>query len=132
MKKSFYIENLHHAALMEIWSFKTAYADIYQGRREKATEQNEKAFAAAFQALQNGKISVFYTQETSTNKRSGNRYTTTTAYHRSPRKPGYIQESHFYTVNGNPEIIALSDQQHKTAQDAIKHGYKSGCYIIKQ
>ena len=127
--KTFYIISCHKSALYMMRSFKTKYFDKYDQENERRHEEREKIFSNYFYQLQSGAINLFYT--VSTQKRSnGETVRTFTAYHRSPKQPGKIQESFYYTVGNNPEIIALSDQQYTSAAEAIKDGIKAGAYIV--
>lgn len=128
--KCFYISNKHMAAVMYMRTYGNKYGQKYEKIYDTQEAENEAAFCKAFQALQAGEISIFYTCQSCQNN-TGNYYRTFTAYHRSPKQPGYIQESCYFTRGNDPEIIAQYDIQHATAADAIREGIKAGAYITK-
>lgn len=124
--KTFYIPEMHTAAIMNLKSCRTKYGDKYEANYKSLTEAKKARITAAFTALQAGSINIFYTQHTS-NNRSGQPYTSVTAYHRSPKKAGFIQESHYHIIDG--EILPDYDIQHENLKSVLDEGIKSGCYL---
>lgn len=129
--KGFYIIEQHNAAMMHIRTHRNKYGAKWAKIYDTQNAENRAAFIKAFKALQAGTISIIYTSHSSRNTAHGDYYRNYTVYHRSPKNPGMIQESHYFTRGTNPEIIACYDCQHATAADAIREGIKSGAYIIK-
>lgn len=127
--KGFYILAQHEAAYRVIRGHGTKYGEKYDRIYNEQDTENRAAFTKAFLALQNGEINVFYTSQSQRNTTHGDYYRNFIVYHRSPKNPGMIQESHYFTRGENPEIIACYDCQHATAADAIREGIKSGAYI---
>lgn len=127
--KGFYIIEQHNAATMHIRTHGNKYGAKYEYIYNQQDNENRAAFTAAFLALQAGKINLFYTSQSNRNTAHGDYYRNYTVYHRSPKNPGMIQESRYFTRGTNPEIIACYDCQHATAADAIREGIKSGAYI---
>ena len=129
--KGFYISNKHMAAVMFMRTYGNKYGQKYEKIYDTQEAENEAAFCKAFQSLQAGEISLFYTCYSQRNTTHGDYYRNFVVYHRSPKRPGMIQESHYFTRGNNPDIIAQYDIQHATAADAIREGIKPGAYITK-
>lgn len=106
----------------------TARGEQKAAELDRGHAENETAFLKAMRELFNGSANVVYTSHTGLDWH-GNAYTNYTAYHRSPKNPGKVQESHYYIKHGN--IYALSDAQHDSPEAAYKYGVVSGAYIIR-
>ena len=129
--KGFYIVSQHTAACMHIRTHDMKHGAKWERIYNNQDIENKAAFTKAFLALQAGKIDLFYTSQSQRNTAHGDYYRNYVVYHRSPKNPGMIQESHYFTRGNNPEIIACYDCQHATVADAIREGIKSGAYITK-
>ena len=87
-------------------------------KADKQAAHNDAIITRLFNDTLSGKIKGFYLVDDTYFK----------AYHRSPKKPGYIQYSVGFYKHG--ELYPTYDLQFKTAADAIKEGYNSGLYEI--
>ena len=87
-------------------------------KADKETAHNDAIITRLFDDTLSGKIKGFYLVSNESFK----------AYHRSPKKPGYIQQSVGFYKDG--ELYPTYDLQFKTAKEAIREGYNSGFYEI--
>ena len=107
----FRIKDLHYGTLK-------AFNHMDFRKVEKETAHNDAIFTRFFDDTLLGKIKGFYLVSNESFK----------AYHRSPKNPGYIQQSVGFYRDG--ELYPTYDLQFKTAKEAIKEGYNSGFYEI--
>ena len=107
------IKDLHYGTLKAFHSKNLDFRKV-----EKDREHNDAIITRLFNDTLSGKIKGFYLVSNESFK----------AYHRSPKKPGYIQYSVGFYKHG--ELYPTYDVQLKTAADAIKEGYNSGLYEI--
>jgi hypothetical protein len=85
-------------------------------KADKESTRNDLIITRLFNDTLSGKIKGFYLIDKTHFK----------AYHRSPKKSGYIQLSVGFYKNG--ELYPTYDIQLETASDCIKEGYDSGFY----
>jgi hypothetical protein len=109
----FRIKDLHYGTLKAFHSKNLDFRKV-----EKDREHNDAIITRLFNDTLSGKIKGFYLISDEYLK----------AYHRSPKKPGHIQQSVGFYKNG--ELYPTYDLQFKTAKEAIKEGYNSGFYEI--
>ena len=107
------IKNLHDAARRMLKSKNYNYPDY-----ERDDARNDSKMKRLFSDTLTGKIKGFYLVSDETFK----------AYHKSPKKAGFIQLSYGFYRNG--ELIPCGDIQIETFKDLTREGYTSGYYEI--
>lgn len=107
------IKNLHDATIRMMHAKNFNFPSL-----DKDHARNEAIMKRLFDDTMQGKIKGFYLVDNTDFK----------AYHRSPKKDGYIQLSAGFYKNG--ELYPTYDIQMKDSKDMIKEGYPSGFYAI--
>jgi len=87
-------------------------------RHDRDDARNDAIMTRLFRDTQEGIIKGFYLVSNDQFK----------AYHRSPKKAGFIQFSVGFYRDG--ELIPTYDVQMQTAKDMIREGYESGHYKV--